>query len=250
MVTRYHQIREFAVKALDIVRLELATAREVALTLHGVGYGLDEVEAFRSELAGIFDAIRAGRVSGNLRQITVVESDSRRADTMRKVLVQLVPVYPGQAAGTTVRSLIGTLAPFDRVGFDSDSRRHAFVAQPYSASFEDVYHYAIAPSVRKVGLLCERLDQQPFTGAVLDQMKERIAAATVVVADLSGANANVYLEVGFAWGRGIPTVLVCNAKTKMLFDVRGQRYLSYSSIKDLEGLLTGELSRLVELGSP
>jgi hypothetical protein len=64
------------------------------------------------------------------------------------------------------------------------------------------------------------------------------------VADLTGANPNVYLEVGFAWGCGVPTVLLANNADELKFDTRGQRCLTYTKIKDLEGKLALELKSL------
>ena len=48
------------------------------------------------------------------------------------------------------------------------------------------------------GYLCERAYMSSFTGDVLSWVKERIDSAVLLVADLSGANPNVYLEVGYA----------------------------------------------------
>jgi hypothetical protein len=46
----------FARKSLAVLATTLPSVSRVAMTLHGVGYGLDEVESFRSELAGLLDA--------------------------------------------------------------------------------------------------------------------------------------------------------------------------------------------------
>ena len=50
--------------------------------------------------------------------------------------------------------------------------------------------------------------------------------------------------MGYAWGKGRPTLLVANKKDELRFDVRGQRCLKYQSIKDLEKQLTTELKGL------
>jgi hypothetical protein len=75
-------------------------------------------------------------------------------------------------------------------------------------------------------------------------VKERIASSTVVVADLSDANPNVYLEVGYAWGVRRPCVLICNRQTDLKFDLRGERCLFYGSIMELEKTLSAELAAL------
>ena len=52
------------------------------------------------------------------------------------------------------------------------------------------------------GYLGERADLATFTGDVMDWVRARISSANLVIADLTSANPNVYLEVGYAWGKG------------------------------------------------
>ena len=116
---------------------------------------------------------------------------------------------------------------------------------PFAKEFDDRFHYGIHTAIRNAGYLCERADMATFTGDILMWVKERIASAELLVADLSGANPNVYLEVGYAWGKGLPTVLLASDEKDLLFDVRGQRCLVYqNSIRVLEQLLTAELGKL------
>jgi hypothetical protein len=99
-------------------------------------------------------------------------------------------------------------------------------------------------------MLCERMDHSIFTGEIVDLMRKRIASAEVVVADLSGANPNVYLEIGYAWASGVPTILLCDRDTVPAFDVRGHRHLRYESIRDLERKLARELDGLLRADRP
>ena len=73
---------------------------------------------------------------------------------------------------------------------------------------------------------------------------EHIDSARVVIADLTLANPNVYLEVGYAWGRARPTILVVRDVKELRFDVQGTRCLAYQNIRHLEELLTKELAAL------
>jgi hypothetical protein len=68
------------------------------------------------------------------------------------------------------------------------------------------------------------------------------------VADLTDANPNVYLEVGYAWGRGVNTVLIVADGDELKFDVRTQRCLAFRSIRHLQELLTSELKSLQAAG--
>jgi hypothetical protein len=72
----------------------------------------------------------------------------------------------------------------------------------------------------------------------------RIESASLVIADLSGSNANVYLEVGYAWGKRRPTLLLARKGHELGFDVRGQRCIIYENIVDLAKKLHDDLSKL------
>ena len=76
---RYGEIRSFARMVLEISARETPRANHVALTVHGPNYGLDEAEAFESEVAGLLDAINSGNFPPALVKLTVVEIDAGRA---------------------------------------------------------------------------------------------------------------------------------------------------------------------------
>jgi hypothetical protein len=142
--------------------------------------------------------------------------------------------------GTTV----GEAHDIDSAGLGSRNKPHVFVAMQFGPDTDDVFHYGIQSAVQANGFLCERIDAVAFTGDILTQIKARIDSAHLVVADLSTPNPNVYLEVGYAWGRNIRTVLLARDAAQLRFDVQGQRCVLYSSIRDLEQKLTEELRQL------
>lgn len=113
---------------------------------------------------------------------------------------------------------------------------------------DDVFYYGIQQPVRATGFLCERADQEAFLGDILDRVKQKIETAAVVIAELTGANPNVYLEIGYAWGKGVPTLLLLKDGQELRFDVRGQRCLKYERIRDLEESLAKELQELKSQG--
>ena len=238
----YKDIRSFGRRALER-SADDSSFRHIALTMHGGGFGLDEREAFVSLVAGLLDAVRSGVASPNLELLTVVERDQRRCTRLASLLDELVP---GGQVGSSAPEAPESEAEerLRSAGYESASKPHVFVAMPFGEAFSDLYHYGISGAVNSVGLLCERADLIAFTGDILEKVKRRISAADLVVADLTGANANVYLEVGYAWGRGIPTVLVVDSGDELKFDVRGQRCLRYENIRDLEATLSNELALL------
>src|SRR5260221_3066159 len=92
--------------------------------------------------------------------------------------------------------------------FTKEEKPLIFVAMPFDKKMDDEFHYGIRSAVNNAGFLCERVDEVSFTGDILDVIKRRIKDASLLIADLTTTNPNVYLEVGYAWGVGIPTILI------------------------------------------
>jgi hypothetical protein len=242
----YKEIRAFSRKVLEALAGEAPNVEHVVLTIHGPGYGLDEAEAFASEVAGLADAVGSRDFPVALRKITIVEANAGRTKRLRTLFDQLFLRVEGHTSDkpTFASANYQAREQLRSVGYDSDSKPHVFVAMPFAEEMDDVYHYGIQGAVKVSGFLCERADLSSFTGDVVEWVKNRVASASLVIADLSDANPNVYLEVGYAWGCGKPTVLLVKDTSHLKFDVRGQRCLVYKKIKDLEASLRTELKNL------
>jgi hypothetical protein len=243
----YESIRRFSRVVLSTLQVSRPDTRHVAMTLHGVGFGLDEAEAFRAEVAGLLDALEAQAMPPALERVTIVERDPGSAERLTALLESLLPSTGRQGHPDATREQRrDARAGLDDVGRQSRAKPHVFVAMPFADKYGDRFHYGIRTAANAAGFLCERADLASFTGDVLAWVKERIGSAALVVADLSTANPNVYLEVGYAWGRGVDTVLIVAAGDELKFDVSTQRCLMFTSIRHLEELLTKELTALAE----
>jgi len=244
----YEEIRWFAAKTLRALASAGPSTRHLAMTIHGVGYGLDEAEALRSQLAGYLDAFDSGNYPSALERITIIERNRDRAQRLQVVLNDAIPgsaiVLPETMEPLANSQVIERSPLTSNVGRESAGKPHVFVAMPFAEEMEDVYYYGIQTPVNAVGYLCERADLTPFTGDILERIKSRIETASLVIAELTTANPNVFLEVGYAWGKGRPTILLARDAEKLPFDVRGQRCLVYSRIRDLEEALMRELQGL------
>jgi len=254
----YAQIGQFPARVLAALAREAPHVQHLALTLHGPGYGLDETEAAMTLCAGCFQALQSGPVPPNLRRISLVEINRGRVQRLRAALEQNLSgaAYAVRAPeGWGYRLSIprevrqawevsGSVGPVSSAGTASDRKPHVFVAMPFRKEWEDLFYYGIQRAVHNAGFLCERIDQEAFTGDIMDQIRRRIESAAIVVAELSGATPNVYLEVGYAWGKGRPTILLVRDPKELHFDVVGQRCLIYDSIRTLEERLTKELREL------
>jgi hypothetical protein len=196
----YQDIRVFSRRVLSTLAGSKPETKIVVATIHGANYGFDELEAFEAEIAGFVEAIRSRDSPQPLEKISIVERDVARASRLQSHLEKLLP-------GGIVRQKTreGGEAEAERderlraAGYASGSKPHVFVAMPFKPELDDYYHYGIQGAVRDAGFLCERADLSAFTGDVLRWVQDRIRTASLIVADLTDANPNVYLEVGYAW---------------------------------------------------
>lgn len=228
----YAQIRIFSERALEILANEVPSVRQVAMTMHGVGFGLDETESFLAQIAGILDAASSDQYPRFLERITIVENNQMRAERLQELLDRYV--QGGVISLVSERETATTKSRLRHVGRESGKKRHVFVAMPFSDDFTDTYELGIRPTVNAVGFLCERIDTSSFTGDILARIKDRIETASLVIAELTDANPNVYLEVGYAWGKDRQTLLLAKDASHLKFDVQGQRSIIYKNIVDLK----------------
>jgi hypothetical protein len=244
---RYREIRDFGRTILSIVSAHLPAVERLALTVHGPGTGLDELECFDSLLAGLLDALFAGDTPGTLSDLAIVERVHRRArrfdDALDRIIQsRMLEIDPGGSLKLELQP--GITQRMRSAGYASETKPFVFVAMPFREDMRDHYEYGIQNAAEKAGFLCERADYATFVGDILQWVKSRIDAATIVVADLSHTNPNVYLELGYAWGRSKPTILLLREGDDVPFDVQGQRYFVYRRIKDIETMLSKELTAI------
>ncbi|MBS2029952.1 MAG: hypothetical protein JST54_18770 [Deltaproteobacteria bacterium] len=230
----YREVGEIVRIGMSELAKRTPDVRHIALTLHGPGIGLDESQAFLSELKALYAALADGRAPSGLEKVTFVEKHPGRARRMR----ELLEVAPQPA----MKSPGDRPPPSD----DPDATPHIFVAMPFSKEMEDVFYYGIQKPIHAAGFLCERIDHAKFTGDIVDRILKQISTAELVIAECTGANPNVYLEIGYAWGCNRNTLLLARTVDELRFDIRGHRAILYERILDLETALTAELAPLAK----
>lgn len=111
--------------------------------------------------------------------------------------------------------------------------RLTFVMMPFSKRFDEVYRLAIAPAASDNGLTALRADEIAGTGFVLEQIRTAIQQSRICIADLTGSNANVLYEVGYAQALGKPLVLMATEGAQLPFDIAHLRVIMYGSDFDV-----------------
>jgi hypothetical protein len=245
----YATVEQFARRAAQILIDDSLPIRHVTTTNHGVGVGLDPCEALQYLIAGVMAAAVHGGL-GMLERVTIVERDRRRSESLKKWLIDNWP-ETSKAKPLSSDSQHGAkiLAPRIRGSIGGAMKGHVFVAMPFSDEFEDVYEFGIYAPVRAHGYACEHVGQAAFTGDVLERIRVRIETAELMIADLTNGRPNVYLEVGYAWGRNIPTIIVARSGEQLHFDVSRHRCIFYRNISHLARELTKLIPRISTDGS-
>jgi len=223
------------------------------MPIHGPGYGLDENEAFSSLIAGLTDGIVAHICPTGLREIEIVEIRENRARRFSEILAELADQSDTEPKDYLSRDQYNVLGPkvaeaLRTFGSESGKKIRLFVAMPFKDELTDEWEISIQDAAHSNGILCERVDKSAFVGDIISEVKRRIEDYDGLIAVLNDANPNVYLELGYAWAKEKPAVLVAKVDQTLPFDVKGQRCILYKGIADLRAKLTNELAGLKSAG--
>jgi hypothetical protein len=108
-------------------------------------------------------------------------------------------------------------------------RPKAFVVMQYSSPYNEVYSEVIRNVCEALGVEVFRVDENFSPGMIISDITRSILESTLIIADISPVNANVFYEVGYAHGLRKPTILIAERDTKLPFDVSPFRTLFYEN---------------------
>ena len=113
-----------------------------------------------------------------------------------------------------------------RLPVDKPRDRLVSVMMPFDAGFSPVYE-ALKQAVASTGLACQRADDIWDDDAIIQDVVSLIYKSQVVIADLTGKNANVFYETGIAHTLGRDVILLTQHYNDVPFDLRHLRYIEY-----------------------
>jgi hypothetical protein len=103
-----------------------------------------------------------------------------------------------------------------------------FVMQPFAGPLGSYYEAIFRPAIDKAGLNAMRANDDMFaTGKIMDQVWRGIRHASVLVAELTSKNPNVFYELGLAHALEKPVILVSSNQEDVPFDLRHIRVILY-----------------------
>lgn len=239
----YATIHELAKRTLNVLKDDLPNTRHLAMTIHGPGFGLDESEALRSQIGGYLDAIQSGDYPPTLERITIVEVAKKRIGRLQSILHDFAetrddiqPITPqeyrlvaGQADGERAEIPTPEIRPYVLALLTEDEDN------------DDVFYYGIQGAAHAYGLLCERVDPAVRENETLESVQNRIATATLIVADVSQPDIHTYLHLGYAWGARRPVVLLSRGANTFPYSVER---IVYDKIHELESALLEHIAAL------
>jgi hypothetical protein len=114
--------------------------------------------------------------------------------------------------------------------FERDSTL-CFVLMPFSDQFFLQYEEAIVPALTSSGLRGVHAGEIFGTREIMEDIWESICVSTLVIADVTGRNANVFYELGIAHTLGKTCVVLTQNAQDVPFDIRARRYLHYDPNK-------------------
>ena len=235
---------------------EDTNATHVAMTVHGIEIGLDVSEILYAQISGLIDAIRAGEAPKTLEAITFVErvaSRYLRLDQCLGLLAQseklseteFIQVNYGENSEVQDKYWVMTASiggddvkkEESEIESTSSKKSYAVAIIPDRPCMEDFFYYGIQRPVHSMGLLCERdsIPKECDTPLDLDRRIRRIEGASVVICDATCLTHELHLLIGFACGRGIPTVCLNPLLGAILCHIKSQ--ITYETIRQLEDQL-------------
>ncbi len=125
--------------------------------------------------------------------------------------------------------------------------KSCFVITPFgdASNIQEVYRDVIIPTAEEVGLRVRRADDIFSHGEIIRDIWAAIGAARIIIADVTGRNANVFYELGMAHAIGKDVIMLAQDRADVPFDVTHLRYILYQytprGVKKLQQSLKGTL---------
>jgi len=112
---------------------------------------------------------------------------------------------------------------------DTRPKPFVFVLMPFSEDFGDVYELGIKAACAAAGAYCERVDEQMFDESILQRVYNQISKADIIVADMTGRNANVFYETGYAHALNKRVILLTQKNSDIPFDLQHYPHIIYGA---------------------
>lgn len=115
-----------------------------------------------------------------------------------------------------------------------ENKSKIFVAMPFDNEYMDSYTYGIKIILEQKGLSYYRADDEIKNKDIMCKICEQIQTCGKVIANISGLNPNVMLELGLAYGLGKDVIVIKDKKTTAISDLGSIEYIEYAHAGELQ----------------
>ena len=109
--------------------------------------------------------------------------------------------------------------------------KNCFTIMPFGGWFDDYYEEIYKPAIEESGLISNRADDLSRSSTIINDIWDFTKSATIVLADLTEKNPNVFYELGLAHALAKPAILVANSMDDVPFDLRALRIVIFDKNK-------------------
>jgi hypothetical protein len=110
---------------------------------------------------------------------------------------------------------------------EKETQKKCFVLMPFGQSLKEIYTDIYVPTCAERAIKCWRVDELARPGSITRDIIEGILDSDLIIADLTGKNANVFYELGIAHALGNKTIMTSQRTEDVPFDIANYRVLLY-----------------------
>lgn len=103
-----------------------------------------------------------------------------------------------------------------------------FMLMPFTSELNPIYENHIKKVAGKLKLSIARADDFFSQNLIMHEIWSAIARASILVADCTNKNPNVFYEIGLAHAINKPVILITQNQNDVPFDLRHRRYILYT----------------------
>lgn len=142
--------------------------------------------------------------------------------------------------------------------FGAPNRKYTydlFVLMPFAPELKPIYDNHIRKIAGTLNLSIARADDFFSQNSIMEEIWSAIAQASILIAECTNKNPNVFYEIGLAHAIGRPVILITQNPDDVPFDLQHRRYIQYAytppGMEKFESDLSSTISEtLKDLGKP
>lgn len=212
-----------------ILSSETSEDVNVGLNILGNAYGIMKVNSKINQFEIVGGVGRPETIK--LNEFIKIKIES--IGSLLKVYINDIPVVVANQSlrKNILRFVTGDNHPVEIKNIKVNPRKPvAFVVMQFSEEYNNLYKEVIKPICEDFGFTVERADEFFTATPILSDIINSIKNSSIIIAEITPNNPNVFYEVGYAHAINKPTILLSDKRREKLpFDLSGFRTLFYEN---------------------